>query len=113
MMVIAKGKWRATNKEEILSNLRSAYYEHYDSIRDATPLGQLLEYELGSGWEPLCKFLGKPIPNEPFPQINEKAALEEWIALTTSRSIFNALQNLTLVVGSVAAVAIALYWNFK
>ena len=24
------------------------------------------------GWEPLCKFLNKPIPDEPFPNINDR-----------------------------------------
>jgi hypothetical protein len=23
------------------------------------------------GWAPLCEFLGKPVPNEPFPHLNE------------------------------------------
>lgn len=30
--------------------------------------------------EPLCKFLGKPIPSVPFPKINDKAAFKRQIA---------------------------------
>jgi len=26
------------------------------------------------GWEPLCAFLGTPVPDEPFPQANEREA---------------------------------------
>jgi Sulfotransferase domain len=62
---------------------------------------------------PLCKFLGKPVPDEPFPHINEKAALKEWIAITTRRSMFNALRNVVLVGGTLSAVAVGLYWNLK
>jgi hypothetical protein len=32
--------------------------------------------DLAEGWAPLCKFLGKPIPNEPFPRVNEADAVE-------------------------------------
>lgn len=33
--------------------------------------------QISDGWEPLCKFLGKPIPNEPFPRSNDAAATEQ------------------------------------
>jgi len=113
MMIITKVKWHARDKEEMRANLRAAYYEHYDTIRAVTPPERLLEYELGSGWEPLCKFLGKPIPKEPFPHVNEKAALKEWIGITTRRSMFNALRNIVLIGGTFSAVVFGLYWNFR
>lgn len=28
---------------------------------------QLLEFSVKEGWEPLCAFLGVPVPDEPFP----------------------------------------------
>jgi hypothetical protein len=34
------------------------------------PPERLLVFELGDGWEPLCRFLGKPVPEIPFPQTN-------------------------------------------
>lgn len=47
-------------------------------MRNLVPKERLLEVELGSGWEPLCKFLGKPIPKEPFPHVNEAAARDKF-----------------------------------
>lgn len=32
--------------------------------------GRLLEFDVKQGWEPLCEFLGKPIPDVPFPSEN-------------------------------------------
>jgi len=96
-----------------MENLEICYIEHYNIIRAVTPPERLLEYELGSGWEPLCKFLGKPIPDEPFPHINEREALKEWIAITTRRSLFNALQNVILAGITVSAVVVGMYWTFK
>jgi Sulfotransferase domain len=40
-------------------------------VRSLVPADNLLEYQPQDGWEPLCKFLGKPIPNEPYPRVNE------------------------------------------
>ena len=44
---------------------RDAYRHHYRDVRDFTPPDRLLEFQLSDGWEPLCKFLGKPIPVSP------------------------------------------------
>ena len=41
------------------------------------PKERLLEMDLQDGWEPLCKFLNKPIPDEPFPRSNEAAAVQQ------------------------------------
>ena len=43
----------------------------------------LLEFEPSMGWKPLCDFLGKPVPNTPFPQINEEAfvKLVMWVLM--------------------------------
>lgn len=32
----------------------------------------VLFYRLGSGWKPLCNFLGKPIPTVDFPHLNKR-----------------------------------------
>jgi hypothetical protein len=37
------------------------------------PKDNLLEFRAVDGWAPLCKFLGKEIPDEPYPRINEGA----------------------------------------
>lgn len=34
--------------------------------------------DLSEGWEPLCKFLGVPAPNEPFPRANDAAAADSY-----------------------------------
>lgn len=36
------------------------------------PLERRLEYKMGDGQEPLCAFLGKDVPNVPFPRVNER-----------------------------------------
>ena len=46
------------------------YRRHNQEVQDTIPAARLLVYELADGWEPLCRFLGRPIPAEPFPRVN-------------------------------------------
>ncbi len=46
------------------------YERHNAAVRSGIPADQLLVYEVGSGWEPLCEFLGVPVPEEPYPHTN-------------------------------------------
>jgi hypothetical protein len=41
---------------------------------ELVPKERLLVMTIGEGWEPLCKFLDKPVPNEPFPRENDTEA---------------------------------------
>lgn len=34
------------------------------------PPKRLLVMQLGDGWEPLCAFLGVPVPDVPYPRVN-------------------------------------------
>lgn len=65
------GLFDAHDEESWRRNLRKKYLEHAAKMRERVPKDHLLEYELGSGWGPLCSFLGKEIPNKPFPHLNE------------------------------------------
>lgn len=51
---------------------------HNDKVRAVVPKEQLLEMDLSEGWEPLCKFLDVPVPNEPFPRANDAQAADEY-----------------------------------
>ena len=42
------------------------------------PEGQLLEMELSDGWGPLCQFLDVPVPDEPFPRVNDGQAADKY-----------------------------------
>jgi hypothetical protein len=46
---------------------------HNQAVIDAIPASRLLVYRAGDGWEPLCRFLGVPVPDEAFPHLNDTA----------------------------------------
>ncbi|KAK3304741.1 uncharacterized protein B0T15DRAFT_419070 [Chaetomium strumarium] len=54
----------------IEGNARWVQREHCNMIRGLVPKERLLEWYIEDGWEPLCKFLGKPVPNVEFPHVN-------------------------------------------
>ena len=43
------------------------------------PPEQLLVFEVKEGWEPLCRFLECPVPDEPFPRTNDRVEFWERI----------------------------------
>jgi hypothetical protein len=51
----------------------SVYERNVAAVQNAFGSDRLLTYELGSGWEPLCRFLELDIPSDPYPSGNESA----------------------------------------
>ena len=85
------------------------YKMMHQEVRDMVPKEKLLEYKLGDGWEPLCKFLNKDVPNEPFPFINESNDFLERADLIERQAAARAAKNIIPVIG---AVALASAWYF-
>ena len=48
----------------------AVYEAHNREVQRAIAPERLLVYEASRGWEPLCRFLGVPVPGEPFPRVN-------------------------------------------
>ena len=46
-------------------------------VIDTLPPERLLVYSPKQGWEPLCAFLGVPVPEIPFPRVNSRDELSE------------------------------------
>ncbi len=65
-------KW---SKNDVLA----AFNRHNDEVKRRCPKEKLLVYELKQGWEPLCKFLNKPIPDVPFPHVNDTKEFQRLI----------------------------------
>jgi hypothetical protein len=50
---------------------KECFIVHYEQVRHSVPKDRLLEHRVGEGWEHLCTFLGKPVPEVPFPKVND------------------------------------------
>jgi hypothetical protein len=47
------------------------FEEHNRRVQEEVPAHRLLVFRVQDGWEPLCAFLGRDVPAEPFPHLNE------------------------------------------
>lgn len=52
------------------AHLAKVYESHIEEVKRSVPADRLLVYESREGWEPLCKFLGIPVPEMPYPKVN-------------------------------------------
>ena len=85
--------------EEMRTLAKMRYREHYELIRRIVLKERLLEYKLGGGWEPLCDFLGKEVPDVEFSKVNETAFMHEKISIIAGRGIRNLLTRVLLWIG--------------
>jgi hypothetical protein len=47
------------------------YFRRWEAdVIASLPPERLLVHRLGDGWEPLCAFLGVPVPDKPYPRVN-------------------------------------------
>jgi hypothetical protein len=68
------------------SALIEAFVAHNEEVKRVVPADRLLVWEVSEGWEPLCEFLGVPVPAEPLPHANDRATFLDRViggALTT------------------------------
>ncbi len=64
----------------------AAYHRHNAHVRATAPKERLVLWQPGDGWAPICKALGVPVPNEPFPHVNTTDEFNARIAPAALRS---------------------------
>lgn len=55
------------------------YLAFQNEVRTSVPAQNLLEFEISEGWEPLCRFLNVPVPEQPFPFKNKRRDFQEQV----------------------------------
>jgi hypothetical protein len=50
----------------------AAYERHNADVRASVPPDRLVDWSPGDGWEPICRALGVPVPDAPFPHLNTR-----------------------------------------
>jgi hypothetical protein len=58
----------------------AVYEKNIADVQAAFTKERLLTYHLGDGWEPLCQFLGEPVPNMPFPRSNPREQFDSMMS---------------------------------
>jgi hypothetical protein len=67
------------NRFEDKAHAIEVFRRHNQEVRDTIDPGRLLVFDVREGWAPLCRFLEVPIPDEPFPRLNDTASTQATI----------------------------------
>ena len=91
-------------------NIIRAYNEHIETVIRECPEEKLLVFKATDGWEPLCKFLGKPVPDVPYPNVNDSAEFQ-WgvIGLNITGWIITGFFGVLL---TTATILLCLAWHY-
>ncbi|KAH8873635.1 Cell wall integrity and stress response component 1 [Schistosoma japonicum] len=63
------------------TSMLNGFVEWNQNVIQSVPSDRLLKFDISQGWEPLCKFLQLPIPDCPFPHVNEYNELRRLLKL--------------------------------
>jgi len=67
------------NRFEDKAHALAVFNRHIQEVRDAIDPARLLVFDVREGWGPLCRFLGVPVPSDPFPRLNDTASTQAMI----------------------------------
>jgi hypothetical protein len=63
--------------------VKQMFLDHIEDVKKNVPADQLLVMELGEGWERLCKFLDKEVPEESYPSVNSTEEFRKTVSEKT------------------------------
>ena len=86
---------------------KQRYIDHYEEVKSIVPAENLLEYKVGSGWDPLCKFLGHEVPKRNFPRGNDTDNFIDRCRTRNRNQMMNVVFRVLVVGGSMAATALS------
>lgn len=74
-VIIKTGFPQGLDREGLINGFNA----HNKAVKEIIPEEQLLVFQVKDGWEPLCKFLNVPVPDEPFPRTNNREEFWELV----------------------------------
>ena len=86
---------------------KQRYRDHYEEVKSIVPADNLLEYKVGSGWGPLCEFLGHEVPKRKFPRGNDTDDFIKRCRTRNRNQMMNVIFRVLVVGGSMAATALS------
>ncbi len=96
-------------RRELLGNFsdrehaKKMFTDWNEQVKRTVPKERLLVFQAKEGWEPLCEFLGVPVPEEPFPRVNDTAEFRR-------RAMAATILSWTLLLAPIALALTLLFW---
>lgn len=93
--------------------LAQTFHDHYEHVRRVVPKEKLFEFDPKGGYEPLCKFLDKPVPKGgTYPHTNTPENLIEVHAKLWWYTLAIAVKKIGVNLGAVVIPAGAMWYYF-
>ena len=74
------------------------HWDRYvEYLKRVVPEKRLVFYDVKEGWEPLCRFLGRKVPEEGFPRLNERGSIREAERSVQRESLKKIARNVAVV----------------
>jgi hypothetical protein len=83
----------------------SVYEAWTEHVVQTVPADRLLVFDVSDGWEPLCAFLGVPVPDVPYPRRNDRAEMRRVLRALELGSRVVRIGALAAPVGAALAVS--------
>ncbi|MBS0409226.1 MAG: sulfotransferase family protein [Proteobacteria bacterium] len=78
-MVMAEYEGQQNDHDYMIEHFK----RHTEDVLAGVPPERLLVFEASQGWEPLCAFLGVPVPDTPYPRENSTAEFQARVSAGT------------------------------
>jgi len=80
--MLTKLVWQRSHQGTMTDRAKAIafYQQHTERVTSAVPADRLLVFSADQGWEPLCGFLGVPVPAGGFPEANDRAFFKKNLA---------------------------------
>ncbi|KAI9493593.1 P-loop containing nucleoside triphosphate hydrolase protein [Zychaea mexicana] len=79
--IVLDGVFQDPAKSDMLLDdqeaIKAKYNAHVAWVKENVPEERLFIMKLGEGWDRLCAFLGKPVPNLPYPHSNKRKGFQD------------------------------------
>jgi hypothetical protein len=74
-VTVKSGSGGRSGREAIIEGFKA----NEAAVKRSVPADRLLVFQASEGWQPLCAFLNKPVPADPFPRTNDQAEFWELV----------------------------------
>lgn len=110
LFLMTKRSWYESGFNEFPTKGKQLYLAHNEYVKSLVPEDRLLVFNVKEGWNPLCEFLGKELPQTPFPKINDSEEFqrraEAGNRMLRKKALMNGVK-LLIGMGTLAAVGVA------
>ena len=96
-------------------NAESAYLRHYEQLEGKLreKNREYLNWHVQEGWKPICEFLGRDVPKVKFPRKNQRDDHDRTIESLMKKRVAAALGRISVAVGCILAIMLALWLRHR